>query len=72
MDFAPSEIEFSLNGGFRRGEAPSEIEFSPSLNGESKGGEASLIKILPLHAKNTSPYFGEGDKGDRVTIKIRG
>jgi len=23
---------------------------------------------LPLHAKNTSPYFGEGDKGDRVTI----
>ena len=53
MDFAPSEIEFSLNGGFRR-------------------GEASLIKILPLHAKNTSPYFGEGDKGDRVTIKIRG
>jgi len=27
---------------------------------------------LPLHAKNTSPYFGEGDKGDRVTINKRG
>ena len=27
----------------------------------------SYHNYLPLHAKNTSPYYGEGDKGDRVT-----
>jgi len=46
--------------------APSEIEFSPSLNGESKRGEASLIKILPL------PLIkGKGIKGIGL-LKIKG
>jgi len=39
----------------------------PPNKGESKRGFAPLKKFLPLHAKNTSPYYGEGDKGDRVT-----
>jgi len=35
---------------------------------QSKRGEAPLFNYLPLHAKNTSPYYGEGDKGDGVTL----
>ena len=30
------------------------------------GVKSSLIKLIPLHARNIYPYHGEGDKGDRV------
>ena len=36
------------------------------MRGVSKRDGAPLFNIIPLHAKNTSSYYGEGDKGDRV------
>jgi len=47
-------------------------DLSPSLGKEInlirclRGAKPLLRNYLPLHAKNTSPYYGEGDKGDRV------
>ena len=38
----------------------------PPQHGESKRGGSLSFYILPPHAKNTSPYYGEGDKGGEV------
>ena len=38
--------------------------------GEFKRGVAPLFNILPPHARNIYPYYGEGDKGGEVAPVI--
>jgi len=46
------------------------VYFKPVHLGASKRGEAPLFNIPPPHAKNTSPYYGEGDKGGEVDLNL--
>jgi len=58
----------SFNGESKRGKASLKDLLSSEL-GRLRGALAPLYKNLPPHARNTSPYLGEGDKGGEVDIR---
>jgi hypothetical protein len=46
--------------------APSDFPFTISYQKDVQKGLCPSLKPLPPHAKNTSPYYGEGDEGGEV------